>query len=266
MRSAFCAAVPAVCSALLLWAAGCAMPPAQSEYSQAQAQEDAFDAGANKPASTATVYGMSRVMAGQGRYEEQAALLRQVISRQKDYLPAYNDLAQLQLSRHDPQAAMTTVKSGLSVAPDDPVLANNAGMCLLFMRDFQGALDQFTTASRLAPRQGKYRANAALALSMLGRYDESLAMYKQVLRPSQAHYNLGVMHQARQQLLEALQEYDRARKLESGSALALSPLAVPPPPEPAAEIAAAPPPPSQPSTMPANGQSPQPQLFPTTQP
>lgn len=214
------AALTAMCLALALGLSGCYPSQNQPDYRQARLANQDFDAGADRPASPRTLYAMSRVMAGQGRQDEQAALLRRAIQQQKEFLPAYNDLAQLYLSRHDPKAALATLQKALEVAPNDPVVVNNAGMCHLFMRDYPAALERFNQAARLAPRQGKYRANAALALSMLGRYDEAMELYKQVLPPSKAHYNLGVMHQARKELLEALREYDQARQLESASAAA----------------------------------------------
>jgi len=224
---------------LLLCLGGCAPKP-PSGYEQAQAAEDAFAAGADRPPTPRTLYAMSHVLAGQGKVDEQAAVLRRVIQQQRNFLPAYNDLAQLQLTRHDPQGALATLQQGMQIAPSDPILVNNAGMCRLFMRDYAGALERFNQAAALAPREGRYRANAALALSMLGRYDESLAMYNQVLRPAQAHYNLGVMYQGRQQLLEALREYEMARKLESGEADEGYAAASPPASQPASQPASSP--------------------------
>jgi hypothetical protein len=56
----------------------------------------------------------------------------------------------------------------------------------------------------------RYRGNMALALGMLGRYEESLSLYQQVVSPSDAHFNLAVICDARKDPARAEQEYKLA--------------------------------------------------------
>ena len=60
-----------------------------------------------------------------------------------------------------------------------------------------------------------YRGNVAMAVGMQGRYDEALTLYKQVLTPADAHYNLGVLCEARGDVTRAFDEYARAKELEA---------------------------------------------------
>jgi Flp pilus assembly protein TadD len=46
------------------------------------------------------------------------------------------------------------------------------------------------------PENAKYRANMAVALGLMGRYEESLSLFKQVLPKDQANHNLSVLREA----------------------------------------------------------------------
>ena len=52
-----------------------------------------------------------------------------------------------------------------------------------------------------------------MAVGMLGRYEEALALYKQVVKPQQAHYNLAVVCEARQDTKRATAEFAIARSI-----------------------------------------------------
>ena len=47
------------------------------------------------------------------------------------------------------------------------------------------------------PENAKYRSNMAVALGLMGRDEESLALFKQVLPEDQANHNLSVLREAR---------------------------------------------------------------------
>ena len=78
--------------------------------------------------------------------------------------------------------------------------------------DYKRALEFFTKAAAADPDNARYRANMAMSVGMLGRYDEALTLYMQILSPADAHFNLGVICEARDDLDRAFEEYGKAKK------------------------------------------------------
>jgi Flp pilus assembly protein TadD len=91
-------------------------------------------------------------------------------------------------------------------------MTNNLGMCWLMRGDYAKASEEFTRACGLAPQNARYRSNLAVALGMMGRYDESLALFAQVVPAGTAHYNLYVICQARKDPSRASREYALAEE------------------------------------------------------
>jgi Flp pilus assembly protein TadD len=89
--------------------------------------------------------------------------------------------------------AVEIILEGIRIHPTDPVLLNNAGMCWIVRRKYDKALDMFTQAAGLMPENVRYRANMAVALGLMGREEESLALFKQILPEDQAKHNLNIL-------------------------------------------------------------------------
>jgi tetratricopeptide (TPR) repeat protein len=196
---------------------GCADQVTPAPHPIADAPEDpaadAFEAAANRPPTVRTVYVMSKLYVVQGKDIEAENLLRQVIKETPKFVPAYCDLAELQLRRQRVEDAKQTLAAGLKVAPGDAVLSNDLGMCYLRTGEYELALTSFQSAYKAKPEEPRYRTNAALATAMLGRYEDALALYKQVLPEADAHYNLGVICESIQDHSRASQEFQKAIEL-----------------------------------------------------
>jgi len=149
------------------------------------------------PPTAKTLYATAQILAKQGRDSDCALVLRRTIQEYPDFLPAYNSLAQLQMRQNRTKEAIDTISMALCRRPEDPVLLNNLGVCWLVLRDYDKALEIFTKAHQVWPQNAKYLANMAVALGLLGRYDESRSLYQQVLSKDQVDHNLDVLRQAR---------------------------------------------------------------------
>jgi Flp pilus assembly protein TadD len=193
-------------------AAGCAsqQPPAPPEQTRAEAD---FEAGAKRPPTAKTMFAMAQILATQGKDSDAQFVLKKIIAEHPEFLPAYCELAELQMRSRRVEDAVRILNSGLRLAPRDPVLINDLGMCQLMSGDCATALQTFTRACGLAPDEARYRANMAAALGLLGRYDEALSLYQDVMAPADAHYNLAVLCDARHDTLRADSEYKRAALL-----------------------------------------------------
>jgi len=177
----------------------------------------ALDASAPRPPKANTLYSMARIMVSRSRDADAETILAKLIAEHPDFLPAYADLAELYLRHDHPDSAVLVLESGLQVAPKDAVLWNDVGMCRLQQKRYEDAVDGFTKAAAGVPHDARSRANLAVALGMLGRLEESLAVYLQVVSPAEAHHNLGVLCQARGDAARAEQEYAAAEALSAKS-------------------------------------------------
>ncbi len=201
--------------ALSVALAGCANSNgANASYDAGPSAEDITWAdGANRPPSPKTLLALSQLMISQGRFDQAQFTLARIIVEHPEFMAAYVELAELNLQLRRIHTAQEVLERGLAISPHDPVLLNNLGMCWFFRKDFDQAADQFLLAVASGPDNARYRANLALTLGMAGRYEECLAAYLQVLRSGDAHYNLAVICDARDDTQRAEVEYARAAEL-----------------------------------------------------
>lgn len=175
--------------------------------------DDLFEAAANRPPTAKTLYAMARLLATRGRDVESEWVLKRIISEHPEFMPAYCNLAELRMRQQRVDGAIQVLKVGLDVSPEDPVLWNNLGVCWIVKGDYEQALAMFTQAGSIIPYNARYRSNMAVALGMMGRYEESLSLFEQVVSAADAHYNLAVLCEARNDTTRAAEEYDEAREL-----------------------------------------------------
>jgi tetratricopeptide (TPR) repeat protein len=198
-------------SMLLAALSGCTPTPDERTR---ESLDRAFDEGVNRKPTAETLYAMGKILAAQGREGTYEYTLTRIIDDYPRFLPAYCDLAELRVRQKRIEEALDTVEDGLAEAPTDPVLLNNLGMCRLFRGDHELALDSFRRAAEASPDDARYRANMAAALGLLGRYDESLSLYKQVMPAGDAHHNVAILAETRKDIARAAEEYRRSKEAE----------------------------------------------------
>lgn len=234
-----------VLTAVVLIGAGLVLTSCASEQSQSvgqkpTAEDDAFSAGAGRKPTPQTLFALAQILASQRRDAECAKILNQSIEMYPKFLPAYGELAELHLRHDRHHQAMQVLLNGMKVAPKDPRLVNNLGMCFILRKDPKSALPLFTRAAGLAPHDRRYRSNMAMALGLLGRYDESLSLYQQVVGEADAHHNVAVLCRTTGDTVRAGEEFALAEALASARGRL-----------PATQPAASRPSQSQPATGPA---------------
>ena len=178
---------PLLAAGLLVLGA-CTSPRVESAYAP-----DSFDTSVDRAPTASTLHATARVMAAQGRDAQCELVLRKLIDEHPDFLPAYNELAELHMRYGAIDSAVVTLEMGLERAPQDTVMLNNLGMCRLLQKRYDEALDSFTLASAADPDDARARANMATTLGLLGRADEALALFYQVMPPADAHHNVAVL-------------------------------------------------------------------------
>ena len=155
--------------------------------------EQEFQGQANRPPTSKTLFAMADILETQGRDSECEFVLKRIIQEYPKYIPAYNSLAELQMRQGRTNAAIETIHQAFHIDSENPVLLNNLGVCWIVRGDYEKALALFTKAAGAMPENVKYRANMAVALGLMARYDESLSLFKLVLPEDQANHNLNVL-------------------------------------------------------------------------
>lgn len=195
--------VSVMVACVIVWVAGCELPPPNGGTMQSNRaanqppMEDPFDP--DRPPTAKTLYLMADMLSAQGKDGEAEQLYRRIVDQYPDFLPAYNDLAALQMRQRRIPEAMKTLQAGLQLKPADPVLLNNMGMCCLIRKEYERALSYFTDAAAAVPENTRYRSNMATALALLGRRDEALSLYRQILPEEEAMENIRIVYDRAQE-------------------------------------------------------------------
>jgi len=150
----------------------------------------------DRPPTEKTLFAMADILATQGKDKQCEFVLTSCILQYPRFVPAYNSLAELLMRQGRVNEAVHALSQGLQVRPDDPVLLNNLGMCLLVGKDYDRALEYFTKAAGRQPESRKYRTNMATALGLLGRHEEAASLLQQVLLENDASHNAQVLREA----------------------------------------------------------------------
>jgi serine/threonine-protein kinase len=176
----------------------------QNMYSAPMNARDNRGLQADRAPTAKTLYAMANVLAAQGNDLKCEAVFRRIIRDHSDFFPVYNSLAELLMRQGRTNEAMETINRGLGIRPRDPVLLNNLGMCWVIHRDYENAMVMFTKSAGIMPENARYRANMAMTMALMGRYDESLSLYKQVLPEDKANHNVSILQKARENTKAAL--------------------------------------------------------------
>jgi tetratricopeptide (TPR) repeat protein len=147
----------------------------------------------NEAPTVRTLHSGARMCAARGQDSQAELAYAQLIERHPHYMPGYAELSELYLRNEMADTAVAVLNAGLEVSPDDAVLRNNLGMCHLFLREYEAALEQFVQAAATMPEDARSRANMAVALGMLGRMDEAYANYQLIVPEGDARHNMRVL-------------------------------------------------------------------------
>lgn len=203
-------------AAIALMLAGCNSQPSAPDsltYAAHLIPDDEFAAGTGRAPTYQTLYRLGKLLVAQDKDVQAERAFRSCIGQFPNFMPAYNELADLYVRHHRFDTARTMLATGLAIDEDDPVLRNNLGMCNFLCERYDEALIDFSRAADRVPGDTLYLGNKALTLGMLGRYDESMAVYTDISSVSSAHFNLGVICEARGDYERATNEFSLANDL-----------------------------------------------------
>lgn len=178
-----------------------------------------FESGPSPKPTVETFASMAHILASQGKDGEVEVVLLELIKRHPEYMPAYNELCEVYMRNDRIDRALKILDRGLEQDPDDAVLCNNLGMCLLLRADYGAAADAFQRAVEARPADARFTGNLASAQGMAGNFDDSLASYLEIVPPSDAHHNVAVLAQAFGDEGRATAEFATAERLAQAAQL-----------------------------------------------
>ncbi|MHC4996305.1 MAG: tetratricopeptide repeat protein, partial [Planctomycetota bacterium] len=185
----------------------------EPSYQRITEAEREFIEGAKSPPTSRTLHAMARLLVVQGRTEEAAFIWQRILRDDPGYLPAHSELGNVYLRDGKLDEAIAILDAGHELSVADPVLINNLGVCWLLKDEYGKAYNYFTQAHDVAPTEARYQANRAVALSLMGEYDQALEFFNEVMSAGEAHYNVAVLAESRDDSARAEAEFRMAREM-----------------------------------------------------
>jgi Flp pilus assembly protein TadD len=139
---------------------------------------------------------------------------RKAIALNHRFVAAYNRAGVVldRLGRFD--EANEVFLEAIALEPEEAYLRNNLAFSYMLQHQWLDAESELRTALNLSPRFTRARVNLGVTLGRLGRFDESLAQFKEVLPLANAYYNLGLLYKAQDLQAEALAAFEQALSIE----------------------------------------------------
>src|SRR5918998_2011167 len=166
-----------------------------------EAEASFLDALEIDPGWVAPRMGLALVALGRDEPFKIVHHLERAIEADPGYPESYVELGRYYGYMNEPALAKATFERWTSRHPEDADMLINAGLTLFDASDFAEAYNFFEKAVEVATEEEQrsgaltFRANA---LDMLGRYDEAVAAYEEVIAETpewwEAHANLGICH------------------------------------------------------------------------
>lgn len=154
-----------------------------------------------------------RLHESNGRFARAAEQYRLAIANTPDYYEAHNRLAVVldQLRSHD--AAEESFLRAVEIAPKQAHLHNNLGFHYVLLRQWSKAEPHLRQAVELSPEFTRARINLGMTLAQQERFGEAFEQFRAAVSLEDAYYNMGLMYQSRQRLVEAASSFKTALQL-----------------------------------------------------
>ena len=180
-------------SLLLVLLASCS-DDASTANSKLNLSNEADRIDPDRPPTPQTLYIMADMLMSQKQEQRAEGLFQRILKEYPDFMPAYNSYSELLMRQRRLPEAIKVLEDGLKKNENDPVLLNNLGMCWLIRAQYDKALGYFTRAAGQIPENTRYRANMAASLALMGRKDEAIALYRQILPEEEAMENIRILY------------------------------------------------------------------------
>jgi tetratricopeptide (TPR) repeat protein len=118
---------------------------------------------------------------GDRRRELQEAVIRHRLDKDPNDFEAHMNLGAIEMTRLNPQGAVTELREAVRLDPNRPEPHNMLGLALASTGRNSEAIEQYAQALRLRPPYASARYNLAIALAKAGKIDDAVEQLRKVL-------------------------------------------------------------------------------------
>jgi Flp pilus assembly protein TadD len=118
---------------------------------------------------------------GDRRRELQEAVIRHRLEKNPNDFEAHMNLGAIELTRLNPQGAVTELREAVRLDPNRPEPHNMLGLALASTGRNAEAIEQYVQALRLRPGFASARYNLAVALAKAGKVDDAVEQLRKIL-------------------------------------------------------------------------------------
>jgi Flp pilus assembly protein TadD len=166
-----------------------------------------------------------RTLLSLGRINEAIAELSLAVSLDPKLNEAHNLLGVAYDRKGMSERARDSYERAVRADGDDAQTLNNLGYSLYLNGNYRAAVDRLKRAAKLAPTDERILNNLALAQCRLGKYKDALKSFARAGGEFKGRINTASMLERAGRDAEAIEQYEAARRLQPGSAVALRRLA-----------------------------------------
>lgn len=168
---------------------------------------------------------MARVHEQEGKLQKAAEIYAKLHEQDAEQPQVCHRLGVVQMGLGNEEEGLLLLEQANVLDPGNADVLNDLGYAYIVTGEIEQGETLLREAYELDPGNERTMNNLALAAGMAGRYDESLAMYEQVISKAEALANLGYIAAQRGEGPKAVEYYSRAldvdpKLTEAGEALA----------------------------------------------
>lgn len=193
----------------ILLAAGCS-----SSDSQMDARAIPADAKINEvkeqPINADTRYAAGQLAESMSRWNQAIEQYNLAVDFDPKHQQSLYRLGILNVQQKNYPAAIEAWEKYLKATNYSPKAYGNLALCYELSEDFEKAEATYKKGIERAPKDQLCRVNYGLMLAKQGRTNEAFMQLNAVLKPAEAHYNMGSIYEAQGKLAQAKMEYTRA--------------------------------------------------------
>lgn len=177
--------------------------------------EDSENAGLTPQQSSLACLRTAYELDKQNHYYEAASLYERARTFNPKVKGVSRRLAVLYARMNQADKARTEFDRAIEETPNEADLYSDAGFFYLQNGDYEKAEASLAKGLKLDPNHAKSNMHLAMLRAKQGQPDESLALFKKVVGPAEAHANLGVLLAKQGKLEQARSHFEQAQQLDS---------------------------------------------------
>jgi tetratricopeptide (TPR) repeat protein len=179
-----------------------------------EAVDDAVSLKSTAKASSNVYVAVARMYEQAGKLAEAEKQYQLALNENKNDVAAMLGYARLKEEMDKPEEAIALYQKASKIAPEEPTVFNNLGLCYARRNMKDEAVAALGRAILLQPKNALYRNNIAAVLVENGKMQEAYSHLRAVNSDAVSYYNLGYLLYKKGKTQEALRHFTIAAQLD----------------------------------------------------